>query len=50
VSRVTIAANVPNFFDPHSGHAAGFKAASSGNDPEDSRRRSNLKIGTPQRE
>jgi hypothetical protein len=42
-----IAASVPNFFDPHSGHADGFKGtASSCGDPGDCRRRSNLTIAT----
>jgi hypothetical protein len=41
-----VAASVPNFFDPHSGHCAGF--TSSSRDPEISEVRSNLMSETPE--
>jgi len=50
VSRVMIAASVPNFVDPHSGQFAGFKAPSSSRAPHDSRGRPNVMIATPERE
>jgi len=50
VSRVMIAASVPNFVDPQSGQCAGFNATSSSRDPNDPRGRSNVMIATPERE
>lgn len=48
-SRVIVAASVPNFFDPHSGHCAGFTVPSSSRDPENSGVRSNLMSAIPDR-